>query len=188
MLRRHPGSSWPPLSNRLAGTIRTDANPDAPSLAAGVILGFDFGRARIGVAVGQRLTGRARPLEPLNARDDAGLEPAIDRLCAEWKPDCLVIGLPLSMDGSETETSRAARAFADRLRRGELDVADEDHDPADFDAAKDRILDPDVEYQGVLYQDPDSVSYGEVHGLTANMAELPEGAPEDAMDLVREFY
>ena len=65
---------------------------------------------------------------------------------------------------------------------------DRDHDAADFDAAKDLILDPDEEYQGILYQDPNSISYNQAHGLDANMAEIPDGAPEGAMDLVREFY
>ena len=32
-----------------------------------VYLGFDFGYKRIGVAIGQRLTGHARPLSTLNA-------------------------------------------------------------------------------------------------------------------------
>jgi 2-oxoglutarate ferredoxin oxidoreductase subunit beta len=63
-----------------------------------------------------------------------------------------------------------------------------DHDPADFAAAKDRILDPDYEFQGILYQDPDSVPYGKRHGIEGNMADIPDGAPEDATDLVREFY
>ncbi|PSQ41000.1 2-oxoacid ferredoxin oxidoreductase [Halobacteriales archaeon SW_12_71_31] len=63
-----------------------------------------------------------------------------------------------------------------------------DHDPADFDQATERILDPDHEYQGVLYQDPDSVPYGDSHGLGADMSSIPDGAPEDATDLVREFY
>jgi 2-oxoglutarate ferredoxin oxidoreductase subunit beta len=76
--------------------------------------------------------------------------------------------------------------------RGSLVDANEDedvdHDPTDFDQAKDRILDPDHEYQGVLYQDPDSVPYSERHGIDADMSDIPDGAPEDATDLVREFY
>jgi 2-oxoglutarate ferredoxin oxidoreductase subunit beta len=40
----------------------------------------------------------------------------------------------------------------------------------------------------VLYRDEDAVPYHEAHGVTEDMTEIPDGAPEDAMDLVREFY
>ncbi|HKJ58833.1 MAG TPA: 2-oxoacid:ferredoxin oxidoreductase subunit beta [Halobacteriales archaeon] len=76
----------------------------------------------------------------------------------------------------------------DYFRDAIVDADDLEHDPTDYDAAKDLIMDPAKEYQGVLYRDPDSVTYEEAHGLTENMAEIPDGAPEDAMDLVREFY
>lgn len=65
---------------------------------------------------------------------------------------------------------------------------DEEYDRTDSDQATDAILDSDAEYQGVIYQDEESASYNEAHGLTENMADIPDGAPEDAMDLVREFY
>lgn len=106
-------------------------------MAAGVILGFDYGRARIGVAVGQRLTGRARPLDPLNGRDEGGLDAAVDRLCDEWRPDCLVVGLPLSMDGSDTETARRVRAFAERLRKKGREVVLHDERLSSKEAERD---------------------------------------------------
>ncbi len=74
--------------------------------------------------------------------------------------------------------------FRDNLQ----DLGDTDHDPNDFDAAKDRIMDADSEYQGILYQNEQSVPYHESHGVTEDMTEIPDGAPENATDLVREFY
>jgi 2-oxoglutarate ferredoxin oxidoreductase subunit beta len=76
----------------------------------------------------------------------------------------------------------------DYFRDSIVDVGETDHDPADRDAAMDRILEGDTEYTGVIYQDPDSVSYGEREGIEGSMADIPDGAPEGAMDLVREFY
>jgi 2-oxoglutarate ferredoxin oxidoreductase subunit beta len=76
----------------------------------------------------------------------------------------------------------------DYFRDSLVDLAEEGHDRNDYDAAKDAILDADKEYQGVIYQDDESVPYGDVHGLDENMADLPDGAPEGATDLVREFY
>jgi len=77
----------------------------------------------------------------------------------------------------------------DYFRDSLIDVGEEDdYDRTDFDEAKDAILDVDKEYQGVIYQDEESVPYNERMGLTEDMSDIPDGAPEDAMDLVREFY
>ncbi|WP_254543404.1 2-oxoacid:ferredoxin oxidoreductase subunit beta [Halomarina pelagica] len=77
----------------------------------------------------------------------------------------------------------------DYFRDSLVDLADdEDYDSTDYDQAKEVILDSDKEYQGVIYRDENSVPYNESMGLTENMSEIPDGAPEDAMDLVREFY
>jgi 2-oxoglutarate ferredoxin oxidoreductase subunit beta len=65
---------------------------------------------------------------------------------------------------------------------------DEGYDPSDRDAAKQVILDGEKEYQGVIYEQENSVPYEERMGFDENMADIPDGAPEDAMDLVREFY
>jgi putative Holliday junction resolvase len=80
------------------------------------VLGFDFGTTRIGVAVGQSVTGTAAPLAPLRAQDGKPDWPTLDALIAEWQPDALVVGLPLNMDGSISEMARRARKFANRLQ------------------------------------------------------------------------
>jgi 2-oxoglutarate ferredoxin oxidoreductase subunit beta len=76
----------------------------------------------------------------------------------------------------------------DYFRDSLVDLAEEDHDPTDYDDAKDVILDADKEFQGVVWQNEESVPYGEKHGVTEDMSQVDEGAPEGAMDLVREFY
>jgi len=82
-----------------------------------VYLGFDFGGKFIGVAVGSTLSGQAQALDTV--RVSANKTPDWDhiaRLVAEWRPQALVVGLPLNMDGSEQAMAHAARAFGDRLR------------------------------------------------------------------------
>ena len=78
------------------------------------LLAFDFGTRRIGVAVGNTLTGNARPLGPVTAGGVAAFE-AIGRLIAEWQPDALVIGVPAHPDGTPHENTRRAQRFARRL-------------------------------------------------------------------------
>lgn len=79
-------------------------------------LGFDFGTRRMGVAVGRSLLGTATPLSPIPARDGIPDWSIIEALVAEWKPDGFVVGLPLNMDGSESEMSRRATKLGKRLQ------------------------------------------------------------------------
>lgn len=79
-------------------------------------LGFDYGERHTGVAVGSTYSGMAQPLAVLAAKGPAPDWDGIDRLVAEWKPDGLVVGLPLNMDGSRSRLTRAARAFGESLR------------------------------------------------------------------------
>lgn len=81
-----------------------------------VLLGFDFGTKRIGVAVGQQLTGTARALETLSSPDGGPDWRGISRLIEQWHPDALVLGLPLNLDGTDHEITRLARRFGNRLR------------------------------------------------------------------------
>ncbi|MDZ4263702.1 MAG: Holliday junction resolvase RuvX [Pseudomonadota bacterium] len=79
------------------------------------LLGFDFGLKRIGVAVGQELTGTTRPLTTVNVNNQLIDWPHIERLLNEWQPDLIIVGLPLNMDGSEAEIGQRARRFSNQL-------------------------------------------------------------------------
>ena len=76
----------------------------------------------------------------------------------------------------------------DYFRDTLVDLGEADYDPTDREAAKEKILEGDKEYAGVIYRDEDSVSFGKREGIEGAMHEIPDGAPEGAMDLVREFY
>lgn len=80
-----------------------------------MLLGFDFGTRRIGVAVGQRITGTARPLATVPVRHDRPDWEAIATLMAQWQPEAVVVGLPLNMDGSEQTVTARARRFGRQL-------------------------------------------------------------------------
>ena len=79
------------------------------------LLAFDFGTRQIGVAVGQTLSDSANPLTVLKARDGIPDWTQISSLLEEWKPDHLLVGLPLNMDGSESDFCARTRKFARRL-------------------------------------------------------------------------
>ena len=90
-------------------------NPDTHQ-GKRTLLGFDYGKRRIGVAVGQEVTATASPLETVRARDGKPDWNAITRLIHDWHADALVVGLPLNMDDTEQEMTRAARRFANQLK------------------------------------------------------------------------
>ncbi len=75
-------------------------------------LAFDYGEKRIGTAVGDTITGTARPLSTLTG----GLE-AVLKLIAEWRPAALVVGLPLMEDGSDQRITTLTRQFAKALEQ-----------------------------------------------------------------------
>ncbi len=79
------------------------------------VVGFDFGTRKIGVAAGQALTGSATPLEAVPCRNGGPDWARIQALLDEWRPELVVVGLPLNMDGSASESSRKARRFARQL-------------------------------------------------------------------------
>ena len=84
-------------------------------LDAGVVLGFDYGLRRIGVAVGQRITGTASAVAVLRNTDTGPDWPACDALLKTWRPQAIVVGLPLARDGDEQPMTHAARAYAEQL-------------------------------------------------------------------------
>lgn len=85
-------------------------------MAGDLIMGFDFGTSRIGVAVGQAVTGTASALGVIEVRNGRPDWSAIERMIGEWGPAKLVVGLPLNMDGSESEMSGQAARFARQLQ------------------------------------------------------------------------
>ena len=96
----------------------------------GCVLGFDFGARRIGVASGNRISQSARALPALVAQKGQPDWTRIEALLSEWRPEALVVGLPLTLDGGEQAITRGARAFADALgTRSKLPVhlVDERH-------------------------------------------------------------
>lgn len=101
------------------------------------VLAFDYGTRSIGVAIGQEITGTASPLAALKARDGIPDWSQIEKIYDEWKPDIVVVGLPLNMDGTSQEMTQRAQKFANRLHgrfRVKVDVADERLSTADAKA------------------------------------------------------
>ncbi len=79
------------------------------------LLGFDFGPRKIGVAVGQTITGTASPLMTIRARNDKPDWQRIEAVIKEWQPEAVVVGLPYDMDDTEVDWAPQVKRFARQL-------------------------------------------------------------------------
>ena len=114
--------------------------PDEKPTPVGTLLAFDFGHRRIGVAVGQTLTGSASALAVVSVTTKPDWQ-TITGIINEWKPVALVVGLPLAADGGETDMSEDARRFGRQLEdRYGIPVLYEDERLTSF-SAEQRFVD-----------------------------------------------
>ena len=82
------------------------------------ILAFDFGTQHIGVAVGQTITKTSSPLTILNvAHEGKEIWNSISNLIDEWKPDRLLVGKPLNMDGTPSDMMKKVDPFFQKLQK-----------------------------------------------------------------------
>jgi putative Holliday junction resolvase len=79
-------------------------------------MAFDFGTKKIGVAVGQSITGTASPISVLKAKDGIPDWELVDKMVKEWRPNVFVVGMPFNMDGSENEMTVLALKFSQSLQ------------------------------------------------------------------------
>lgn len=109
-------------------------------MAVRLLLGFDYGSKQIGLAVGQVITGQARELCVLKAQNGVPDWLKVEAMIKEWKPDALVVGLPLNMDGSPSDMSARAERFARQLNgRFNLPVHTHDERLTTFEAKGERM-------------------------------------------------
>ena len=101
------------------------------------ILAFDFGLRRIGIAIGQTVTGSASPLGIVGNSPNGPDHDQIERLINEWRPDRLVVGMPQHTDGSPSDISKSVHSFIAQLARYDIPVAtvDERHTSKEAEAA-----------------------------------------------------
>ena len=109
---------------------------EATSAATMTLLAFDVGARRIGVAVGNTVSMSAREIGVLDVRDNGPDWPLLDRWLREWRPACLVVGDPATLEGGDQPIRKRARAFARELaRRYQLPVEQIDERTSSIEAA-----------------------------------------------------
>jgi putative Holliday junction resolvase len=108
------------------------------------IFGFDFGIKRIGIAMGNTLTGQAQPLSVVKAIDNATRFKVIGDLIEQWRPARLIVGEPFHPDGAEHDMTLRARRFANQLHGRfnlPVELVDERYSSAVLHARRGEIID-----------------------------------------------
>ena len=82
----------------------------------GTVLGFDVGARRIGVAVASAFGHGARALAVVDVHGHGPDWALIDRLHKEWRPDGLIVGDPMTLEGGDQPARQRAHAFARELQ------------------------------------------------------------------------
>jgi len=90
------------------------------------LIGLDHGSKRIGVAIGDTVTGMAFARPALRRQNTATDIEAIARIARDEEAETVVMGLPRNMDGTEGVQAAAARKFGERLAAAGLAVDLED--------------------------------------------------------------
>ena len=80
------------------------------------VMAFDYGTRRVGVAVGNSVTGLGQALKTIAAPNLESLFKDIESLLKEWQPERLVVGKPLHPDGAEHEMTAKATRFGHQLQ------------------------------------------------------------------------
>ena len=81
------------------------------------IVAFDYGTKKIGVAVGQTETYTSSPLQIIYNDHEKTNWNEIRMLINEWKPDLILIGKPINMDGTESEIMKKVDNFFKKLQK-----------------------------------------------------------------------
>jgi putative Holliday junction resolvase len=97
-----------------AGVAARPTSATADAAREEIVFGFDFGARRLGVAVGNSVTRRARPLALIDDAGDVRWR-RIGELVAAWQPARLVVGLPRHPDGAAHALAARCERFARQL-------------------------------------------------------------------------
>lgn len=79
------------------------------------IVAFDFGEKKIGVAVGQTSTYTSSPLQVIFNNHDKVNWNEISILLEEWRPELILVGKPLNMDGTDSDMMKKVDTFYKKL-------------------------------------------------------------------------
>lgn len=102
-----------------------------------VVIAFDFGLKRTGVAIGNTVIGSATPECTLISKDELPDWDGISKLFKEWQPSQIVVGMPIELDGTENPLKKRIDRFCNQIQgRYNIDVEQENEQFTSIEAAQ----------------------------------------------------
>jgi len=80
------------------------------------IMGLDFGKARIGVALSDIMGFLASPYTTLSRTTETEDLEFLNKIIKEFKVETVVMGYPFEMSGNKGETCKLVEDFAEKLK------------------------------------------------------------------------
>lgn len=120
-----------------------------------VVLAFDYGIKKMGIAVGNTETHTAQPLDIFPMENGQPDWDALITVITEWKAAQLLVGLPLNMDGSESHLSKRAHKFAKRLNH----KLKENHRPCAIFLVDERLSSQEARHASSAKQIDDAAAF-----------------------------
>ncbi len=96
---------------------RSEGKPNKIQKNFSQVLGFDFGKKRIGIASGQTITHTATPQTTLHAVNGNPDWHAITEQIQQWQPQALIVGMPYHLDGQKNTMTQAVEDFCFALKK-----------------------------------------------------------------------
>src|SRR5690606_2744636 len=112
--------SWPPHASAWTCSAWPDTAvmpEQVPLSTDSTVLGFDVGSRRIGVAIGSSFGVGARAIAVVDVHANGPDGAALDRLHKEWRPQGMIVGDPLTLEGDDQPNRKRAHAFARQLQQ-----------------------------------------------------------------------
>jgi putative holliday junction resolvase len=132
--------------------VRAVPFPAFPDVMADeVVLGFDFGERRTGIAIANTVTRQARPLTTIETPTAVARWSAVQTLVDEWHPARFVVGIPRHPDGTPHEMTARCERFARQLE-GRFGRPVARVDERYSSAVAGRVADVDAEAAAVILQ------------------------------------
>ena len=106
----------------------------------GRILGIDYGDTRIGLALSDRRRSISFPYKTLKNKNEAFITDNIKNIIIEKDIEYLVLGLPIGLNGNDTQQTKKVRKFADILKNFEKPVYLHDERLSSVSAKKSLVI------------------------------------------------
>ena len=106
----------------------------------GRVLGLDYGDSRIGLALSDPLKMIASPLKTISNKSSEFIKKKLSDLIIDYDIELIVVGLPISLKGKETEQTKKVKLFIEKINCFDIPIFAQDERLSSISAKKSLII------------------------------------------------